>query len=158
MKKSTIKLMYFSFLFSLSTHFIYAQSKLKLFEGTWEMKDERGGTMYEEWHRLSDSLYRGENYAVSENKKRVFETVLIKFVEGKLCYAPTVKDQNEGKEIVFPLKEITDDGKKFVFENMEHDFPQRIIYHFKNKSMLDARVEGTVDGKEKSSGFHFVKK
>ncbi|MEO5570489.1 MAG: DUF6265 family protein [Bacteroidia bacterium] len=135
-----------------------AQTQLKLFEGTWKMKDESGATMFEEWHKVSDSLYTGENYSVSKDKKQVFETFQLKYVDGKLCYAPTVKNQNEGKEILFTLKEISDDGKRFVFENLQHDFPQRIIYHFKNKSKLEARVEGTVEGKERSSDFHFEKK
>ena len=159
MKKSNICLLLsFPFLLSMSALTSLAQNQLKLFEGTWQMKDENGGIMYEDWHKLSDSLYKGENYAIANGKKKVFETVLLKYVDGKLCYAPTVKNQNEGKEIVFPLKEISDEGKKFVFENLEHDFPQRIIYHFKNKSTLDARVEGNVEGKERSSDFHFTKK
>jgi hypothetical protein len=158
MKKSTQRALYFFLLFWLTSATIYAQPKLKLFEGTWQMKDEGGGTMYEEWHKLSDSLYNGENYTIEKGKKQLFESVQLKYVKGVLCYAPTVKDQNEGKEIVFPLKEISDDGKKFIFENLEHDFPQRIIYHFKNKSTLDARVEGNVEGKERSSDFHFTRK
>ena len=121
------------------------------------MKVESGGTMFEEWHRVSDSLYTGENYSIVKDKKQLFETFLLKYVNGKLCYAPTVKDQNEGKEVLFTLKEISDDGKRFVFEN-RHDFPQRVIYHFKSKSTLDARIEGIVEGKERSSDFHFTKK
>ena len=141
--------------FSITTN---AQVNLNLFDGIWQMKDQKGGIMYEEWTKVSDSLYKGENYAISGNKKLVYETVLLKYVDGKLCYAPTVKDQNEGKEVLFPLKEISDDGKKFTFENIEHDFPQRIIYHFKKKSLLEAKVEGVVEGKERSSEFHFTKK
>lgn len=158
MKKNTFKILYFILFIFVPFSSIFAQANVKLFEGTWQMKDEQGGIMYEEWHMVSDSLCKGENYAISGNKKQVFETVQIKYTDGKLCYAPTVKDQNEGKEIVFPLKEISDGGKKFIFENTEHDFPQRIIYHFKNKSTLDARIEGMVEGKERSSDYHFTKK
>src|SRR6185436_14181697 len=144
MKKTTFKVLYLFFIVCASSCTALAQWNLKLFEGTWQMKDEQGGIMYEEWHKISDSLYKGENYAISNNNKQVFESVEIKYVDGILCYAPTVKDQNEGKEVLFKLKEISEGGKKFIFENLQHDFPQRIIYHFKNKSTLDARVEGTV--------------
>ncbi|HKR07511.1 MAG TPA: DUF6265 family protein [Bacteroidia bacterium] len=158
MKKSTQKVFYFFLLFWLTSATVYAQAKLKIFEGTWAMKEEGGGTMFEEWNKVSDSLYKGESYAISENKKQVFETVSLKYVDGKLCYAPTVNDQNQGKEVLFTLKENSDGGKKFVFENLQHDFPQRIIYHFKTEKTLDARIEGTAGGKEKFSDYHFVKK
>lgn len=158
MKKSTQKVLTLFILFCISSISIYAQPKLTLFEGIWQMKDEHAGIMFEEWHKVSDSLYKGESYSMSENKKQVFETVLLKYVDGKLCYAPTVNDQNKGNEVLFSLKEISDDGKKFVFENLGHDFPQRIIYHFKNESILDARIEGIAGGKEKFTDFHFVKK
>jgi|SRR6185436_19767809 len=158
MKKTTFKVLYLFFIVCASSCTALAQWNLKLFEGTWQMKDEQGGIMYEEWHKISDSLYKGENYSIANDKKQVFETVLLKFVGGKLCYAPTVKDQNEAKEVLFTLKETSDNGKQFIFENLEHDFPQRIIYHFKNESTLDARIEGVVEGKERSSDFHFSKK
>jgi uncharacterized protein DUF6265 len=157
MKKNTFNIFCFFLFFALPCS-VFAQAKLKLFEGAWQMKDEHGGNMYEEWHKVSDSLYKGESYAKSGDKKQVFESVLLKYVDGKLCYAPSVSDQNQGKEIVFTLKEISDGGKKFVFENLQHDFPQRIIYHFKNETTLDARIEGVIEGKERSSDFHFTKK
>ena len=42
------------------------------------------------------------------------------------------------------------DGQSAVFENMEHDFPQRIIYR-REGDRLTARVEGQVNGTTKSS-------
>jgi hypothetical protein len=47
--------------------------------------------------------------------------------------------------------------KKFVFENITHDFPQRIIYHFVDDKNLTARIEGEVDGKMESSDFIYKK-
>jgi len=37
-----------------------------------------------------------------------------------------------------------------VFENPEHDFPQRILYRL-DGGMLHARIEGVVDGEPLSS-------
>lgn len=44
----------------------------------------------------------------------------------------------------FPLKEVS--GTRAVFENPDHDFPQRIIY-WKDGNDLRARIEGTQGGK-----------
>lgn len=45
-------------------------------------------------------------------------------------------------------------GSRAVFENKAHDFPQRIIY-WKEGERLRARIEGVVDGKSRSSEWHW---
>jgi hypothetical protein len=49
-----------------------------------------------------------------------------------------------------PFKLVNADGSRAVFENMEHDYPQRIIYRRDGKSLV-ARVEGKDGGVDKSS-------
>lgn len=44
---------------------------------------------------------------------------------------------------------------KVVFENLQHDFPQRIIYSRAGQT-LHARVEATVDGKLEGEQWRFV--
>jgi len=48
----------------------------------------------------------------------------------------------------FRLKEMK--GKRVVFENPEHDFPQRIIYWLDGDDSLHARIEGTYKGQPAS--------
>ena len=38
--------------------------------------------------------------------------------------------------------------RRVVFENREHDFPQRILYWLTADGRLHARIEGPLDGKE----------
>jgi len=38
-------------------------------------------------------------------------------------------------------------GKRVVFENAKHDFPQRVIYWLGDDGALHAKIEGTVNGK-----------
>ncbi len=45
---------------------------------------------------------------------------------------------------------------KLIFENPEHDFPQRIIYHLKGDSLI-ARIEGMSKGKQRSSDFPMIR-
>lgn len=40
-----------------------------------------------------------------------------------------------------------------VFENPEHDFPQRIIYKLEDGETLKARIEGKSKGKERGVDF-----
>ncbi|MEO8215788.1 MAG: DUF6265 family protein [Acidobacteriota bacterium] len=47
----------------------------------------------------------------------------------------------------FPLRELA--GKRAVFENRDHDFPQRIIYWRKGDALC-GRIEGTIRGKAES--------
>ena len=124
------------------------QMPLHLYEGRWMMETPEG-VNFEEWDRVSDSLYVGRNYTLKDNDSIIRETISLKYVDGVLCYAPVVQNQNEGREILFPLKEYVDAEKKFVFENLGHDFPQRIIYHFADDN-LNARIEGEVEGKMES--------
>jgi hypothetical protein len=41
-------------------------------------------------------------------------------------------------------------GKRVVFENAKHDFPQRIIYWLSDDGALHAKIEGTMNGKPAS--------
>lgn len=130
------------------------QGSLKMFEGLWKTDTPRGA-IYEEWKQENDSLLHGQSYMVHEADTIPLETITLRYIGGRLCYVPIVKEQNEGKEVFFPLKEITDNGKRFVFENEGHDFPQRIIYRFIGTTALTARIEGTIRGREKSAEYPY---
>jgi hypothetical protein len=43
-------------------------------------------------------------------------------------YTPTVPDQNDAKPV--PFRMVSYEGHVVVFENPDHDFPQRIVYRF----------------------------
>ena len=46
-----------------------------------------------------------------------------------------------------PFRLIELKNKRVVFENPEHDFPQRIIYWLGDDGALHAKIEGTENGK-----------
>lgn len=129
---------------------------LNLYQGLWKMETDEG-SIFEEWEKVSDSLLTGMSYAVKDGDTILIETASIKYADGKLCYAPVVQNENDGQEVLFPLKEYVQAEKKFVFENPLHDFPQRIIYHFADDKNLNARIEGEQDGKMESMDFTYKK-
>jgi hypothetical protein len=83
----------------------------------------------------------------------VLERVELTFRGGKILYTPVVTDQNNEQPVPFSLSNLT--GKKYVFENKEHDYPQRVIYNIISKEVLEARIEGKNKGKEMSSDFTY---
>ena len=58
-----------------------------------------------------------------------------------------------------PFKLIRSSASEAVFENPEHDFPQRVIYRLAKSGNLEARIEGTAsDGKVKGIDFPMDRK
>ena len=57
-----------------------------------------------------------------------------------IWYVPTVADQNDGAPVAFKM--VSSTKQLIVFENLQHDFPQRIVYHLKpidlNKEKITA--------------------
>lgn len=53
----------------------------------------------------------------------------------------------------FPAKEISE--RRVVFENPEHDFPQRVIYERRGK-ILVGRIEGATEGAESSLEWRYA--
>ena len=51
------------------------------------------------------------------------------------------------------FKLIKGSTREVVFENPQHDFPQRVIYRLQNDGSLLGRIEGTSKGKEKAVDF-----
>jgi hypothetical protein len=45
--------------------------------------------------------------------------------------------------------------QKVVFENPDHDFPQRILYWLEDADVLRARIEGTEDGENRGVEWTF---
>ncbi len=92
----------------------------------------------------------GVNRTVRSDGKTAFEFMRIARTDQgiSLFASPGGKSATE-----FPLKRLTKD--RVVFENPDHDFPQRIIYH-RNGDQLSGRIEGTIDGQEKSTEWKFV--
>ena len=122
--------------------------------GTWKMETRRG-PMFQQWTRANNEKFQGKSFRLNNLDTLVMERIELSYSGGSIVYSPIVTGQNDGKAVEFKL--ISNTGSRFVFENKEHDFPQRIIYHFKSKDSLNARIEGTRDGKEMGSNFPYVR-
>lgn len=112
---------------------------VKWLSGKWESKTP-DGTLYENWERLNDSVMKGHAFAIADGDTTFSEQAYILRKNGVLVYSVTV---NEEQTTDFTLVSA---GEEAVFENLQHDYPQRIIYTKPVKDSLFARIEGVVDG------------
>ncbi|MFC2130678.1 DUF6265 family protein [Bacteroidota bacterium] len=104
---------------------------------------------YEEWHMPGDTL-KGRSFEVKNSDTLITEELEIFKGKDKLIYyIATVKNQNQGKPVYFKL--ISNDSNRYVFENLEHDFPERIIYFREGK---DIRV--SLQGEDVSRTVEFI--
>jgi uncharacterized protein DUF6265 len=109
-------------------------------KGSW--RANLGGAKVEEhWTSGDGGLMVGMNRTVAPDGKTSFEFLRIQEKDGALAYLAM---PGGGPETAFPLKSLT--KSRVVFENVKHDFPQRIIYWRKEKQLC-ARVEGMMNGK-----------
>jgi len=118
-------------------------------EGVW--KTEEGPLFYEQWQLLSDSSLAGKGFTLKGNDSLILETMRLSIKEGNWVYEAKASGQNDGQSIAFRLQDQS--GNSWIFENLSHDYPNRIIYSFENDSTLKARTENTAGNKVQD--FHF---
>jgi len=121
--------------------------------GNWYL-DTPEGRITEAWQKSSDTLYTGYSLMISPKGDTLFSEKIKLVLHGDvLWYIPTVSNQNGGMEV--PFKEKSSSATEIVFENAQHDFPQRIIYRKLSADAVQARIEGTVNGIAKSEDFPY---
>lgn len=120
--------------------------------GTWKMETAKG-IIYENWKGVESHKLMGKSFKLKNTDTIVLERVELTYKNGEIFYIPTVTNQNNQQPVPFQL--ISTSNKKFVFENKEHDYPQRVIYHLLSADSVHARIEGTKNGKELSSDFFY---
>ena len=134
----------------------YAQQKsnpishAKWLIGSW--KNQSAKTVdIETWKKLNDSTFIGRSYSLTGADTVSSEHIRLEQHKGKLYYIPTVKNQNGGKAVTFTL--TSSNNKHLVFENPEHDFPQKITYTLITNDSLVAEISGTKKGRQKAIQF-----
>jgi hypothetical protein len=114
--------------------------ELKWLSGSWLCKTNKFETE-ELWQDPKADLMLGLNRTVSNEGKTAFEFLRIFTQDNEVIYAASPG----GKPATYFIL-IESSDNKLVFENPEHDFPQRIIYRANNDNELAAKIEGEVNG------------
>jgi hypothetical protein len=107
-----------------------------------------GSALQEErWSPPSGDAMLGTSRTIRDGRLTEFEYVRIQLVDGRPTYIALPSRQ---AETAFPLAAATDTS--LVFENLAHDFPQRIGYSRFGDERLIAWIEGPgADGPRRST-------
>lgn len=123
-------------------------SALSWLAGCWasERGDPGSG---EQWTPLAGGAMLGIGRTVRNGETIDYEFLQIRRnTEGKIVYTALPAGQTETSFVLTSAGE-----NSFTFENLEHDFPQRIIYRALADGGLLARIEGMQDGVLRSVDF-----
>ena len=103
--------------------------------GKWKLKSSNTESI-EEW-KLTDNELSGISYLIINGNKKTSEILYIKPIGGHVVY---IAAPGKNRPTLFTL--IQNENDKFVFENNEHDFPNRIIYNHISTDSLNVTIEG----------------
>jgi hypothetical protein len=118
-------------------------------QGCW--RSTRGeATVEEQWMAPRGGTMLGMGRTVRGGKLVEYELVLIKEQEGTLAYEAHPSGQPTA---TFTAATVADNS--VVFENPQHDFPQRVGYRRNGADALEAWIEGQANGKSRRVDFPY---
>jgi hypothetical protein len=126
-------------------------SIIKLFPGEWKMNSDKI-EYYEEWKIADEHELTGVGFNIEEEDTVLSEELYLKKFVEQWAYVAIPVNQTI---TLFALTEYSE--SKFIFENKEHDYPQRIIYEFTADGKLNAATEGMIDGELMRREFNFIR-
>ena len=118
--------------------------RLSWLEGLWG-SSINGMETEERWMAPKAGSLLGLHRDVRGGKLKSFEFMRIGADGDTLAYFASPR---AAPPTVFRLKELGE--QRVVFENLEHDFPQRVLYWLETDGQLHARIEGMLKGKLES--------
>lgn len=120
--------------------------------GCWQSDGREAGSG-ENWMAPAGGMMLGMSRSVRDGKASGYEFIRIEEEpDGRIVFVAAPSGQDSA---TFTLVEL--DSRKAVFENPEHDFPQRIIYRLISGTQLLGRIEGSIDGKARGIDFPMTK-
>ncbi|BAV07342.1 hypothetical protein SAMN05421788_10236 [Filimonas lacunae] len=118
--------------------------------GVWQQKAGKR-TQIEEWKQADDSTFTGRSYFLKGKDTVLLEQTTLEYRHQQLFYVPVVQGQNNEQPVRFTLTDIQ--IGKLVFENKEHDFPQKITYQRITQDSAVAEIAGMLKGSYQARPF-----
>ena len=112
-------------------------SAISFMTGCWTGPSPNGAVIEEHYSEASDNLLIGMTRYVRNGRVVDFEFTTIERTDTSFVMTPRPRGV---KSDSFPLKEIA--HGRATWENLGHDFPQRVIYRAGDNGTLVARIEG----------------
>jgi len=102
----------------------------------------------EQWTQPAGGTLLGVNRTIKNSVTVAYEFLLIR--ESENGTIELVANPSGQSGAAFALKRMSEN--EVVFENPDHDFPQRIIYHLQGDD-LEGRIEGEMEGEPRVVDF-----
>jgi hypothetical protein len=118
-------------------------------QGCWEMASGNR-TIEEQWTAPRGGIMLEVGRTVRDGRLVEYEFVVVREDGEQLAYEAHPSGQPPA---VFRSRDVSD--RRVVFENPEHDFPQRVGYERKSADALAAWIEGTMNGRERRVDFAY---
>jgi hypothetical protein len=139
----------------LLTPFLSARAgipDLQWLAGCWSQDGREAGSV-EQWMAPAGGTMLGMSRIVNRGKTVAFEYLrIVEEEDGTISLIASPSGQETAR---FELVRMS--ANDAVFENPEHDFPQRIIYRLIADGKLLGRIEGFVDGAAQAADFPMTK-
>lgn len=119
--------------------------------GCWELR-AGARTTQEQWMAPAGGAMLGMSRTIVRDTVREWEHLFLGPTAGGIAYVARPSRQ---AETAFPAVALSD--SMLVFENLAHDFPQRIIYRRRGTDSLIARIEGPRGGQMRGIDFPFAR-
>ena len=120
--------------------------------GCWAAANQEAGSG-EPWMPPAGGPMFSVSRSVRDGKTVAFEFMrIVEQEDGGLELIASPSGQNTTS---FTMLSV--DDTEVIFENPDHDFPQRIIYRLTSEEILVGRIEGTINGIEKAVDFPMEK-
>ena len=127
-------------------------SKLAWISGCWQRTARNGQLIDEQWMSPKGESMLGMSRTVRGDSLIEYEQLRIGARAGHAVYFAAPSGQ---KPAEFTAASVSD--TLVVFENPQHDFPQRILYRKRGADSLIARIEGTMNGNARGVDFPYAK-
>ncbi|NBL65260.1 hypothetical protein GV828_08640 [Flavobacterium sp. NST-5] len=121
----------------------FALTNVEWLLGRWENNSPEGN-LSEIWKKENDSTLLGESYFVIKNDTVFGEKVKLFQSGTQLVYEVNVANQNDGKAVAFESTFFN--NKTAIFENKNHDYPNKIIYNKVSDDSLVVTISGLKKG------------
>eukprot|EP01034_Spumella_vulgaris_P013587 gene13587-17343_t len=123
---------------------------LAWFTGSWTL-ERNGRVVTENWLPPAGGTMLGVGRTVAKGQTVAYEFVVLREgANGEITYTAKPSGQAEAS-----FKLVRGTATEAVFENPEHDFPQRVIYTLQSDGGLLAAIEGTKNGKTRRIEFPY---
>lgn len=131
---------------------VYRIGALSWLTGCWRSTSTNPNVITERWSPLAGNMMMGVGQTVNGNTTVEFEYT--RMVQDGANVFFIAKPSQNPDETAFRLIRLA--GQEAVFENPEHDFPQRVIYR-RTGDNLTGRIEGNNNGRTMAIDFPMIK-